>query len=151
MTRVLESAPATSNSEHGPLLSKHLAKLRQNGIRHRINGSEVASTSGRTFENRSPIDNSVIAEVARGDESDVDRAAQAAKRAFKDWRNLNPDKRQTLLHKVADVIEAHAEEIADIGKFRHRPTDPVHVEGSHPVGREFSLLRRSRSPKRATA
>ena len=112
MTRVLQSTPATSNSEFGPLLSAHLAKLRQNGICHNINGREVASASGRTFENRSPIDNSVIAQVARGDESDIDRAAQAAKRAFKEWRNLNPDKRQTLLHKVADVIEAHAEEIA---------------------------------------
>src|ERR1700753_1441833 len=117
MTRVLESAPATSNSEHGPLLSKHLARLRQHGIHHRINGSEVASASERTFENRSPIDNSVIAEVARGDESDVNRAAQAAKRAFKDWRNLNPDKRQALLHKVSNVIEAHAEEIAILQSF----------------------------------
>ena len=104
MTRVLESVPATSNSDNGPLLSSHLARLRQNGIRHSINGSEVASASGRTFENRSPIDNSVIAQVARGDESDVDRAAQAAKRAFKDWRNLNPDKRQALLHAQEEIF-----------------------------------------------
>jgi 5-carboxymethyl-2-hydroxymuconic-semialdehyde dehydrogenase len=117
MTRVLDAVPAASNSGYGPLLSTHLAKLRQNGIRHRINGAEVASASERTFENRSPIDNSVIAEVARGDERDVDRAAQAAKRAFKEWKNLNPDKRQALLHKVADVIEAHAEEIAILESF----------------------------------
>ncbi|WP_164135342.1 aldehyde dehydrogenase family protein, partial [Stenotrophomonas maltophilia] len=38
--------------------------------------------------------------------------AEAAAKAFKTWRNLDPDKRRAILHKVADVIEAHADDIA---------------------------------------
>jgi 5-carboxymethyl-2-hydroxymuconic-semialdehyde dehydrogenase len=99
------------------LLGPPLAKLKRDGIRHSIGGQSGPSASGRTFETRSPIDNSVIAEVARGDAADIDRAAQAAKKAFKAWRALDPDKRQALLHKVADTIEAHADEIAVLESF----------------------------------
>ena len=65
-----------------------------------------------TFETLSPIDNSVIAEVASGNEEDIDRAAKAAAEAFQTWRNVNPKERKRLLHRVADLIEDRAEEIA---------------------------------------
>jgi 5-carboxymethyl-2-hydroxymuconic-semialdehyde dehydrogenase len=99
------------------LLAPLLAKLKRDGIRHNIAGQPVAAASGQTFQTTSPIDNSVIAEVARGDASDIDRATQAAKKAFKAWRALDPDKRQDLLHKVADKIVEHADEIAVLESF----------------------------------
>ena len=87
-------------------------KVAERGIKHLINGEWVASASGETFETLSPIDNSVIAEVASGNAEDIDKAAKAAAEAFKTWRNINPKERKRLLHRVADLIEDRAEEIA---------------------------------------
>ena len=89
-----------------------LAKLKQRGIGHLIDGQIVPSTSGETFETTSPIDNAVLASVARGTEDDIDRAAQAAQRAFKPWRDMPATQRKKILHKVADAIEARADDIA---------------------------------------
>ena len=82
------------------------------GVRHFINGEWVPSVSGETFETLSPIDNSVICTVASGDAEDVDRAATAARDAFPAWRDLSAKERKELLHKVADLIEQNADEIA---------------------------------------
>jgi 5-carboxymethyl-2-hydroxymuconic-semialdehyde dehydrogenase len=91
-----------------------VAKLQAEGIGHWIGGKRVESASGRKFETRSPVDNSAICEVARGDAADIAAAAQAAKAAFPAWRDMAADKRQALLHKVADRIEASADEIATL-------------------------------------
>ena len=87
-----------------------IAKLQSAPIGHTIGGARVAA--GATFETRSPTDRSLIAHVARGTAEDIDRAANAAKGAFKAWAKWDGDKRRALLHKIADTIEAHAEEIA---------------------------------------
>ncbi len=89
-----------------------LAKLRADGIGHMIDGKATAATSGEVFETTSPIDNAPLAFVARGDAADIDRAAQAAQRAFKDWRDMPAASRKKLLHKVADAIVARADDIA---------------------------------------
>ena len=91
-----------------------LEQLGREGIGHFIAGKRVESISGRTFETRSPVDNSKIADVARGDASDIAKAAAAASAAFPAWRDFPAEKRQKLLHKVADRIEAHADEIATL-------------------------------------
>jgi 5-carboxymethyl-2-hydroxymuconic-semialdehyde dehydrogenase len=91
-------------------LEPHVARLRSEGIGHLIAGRRVDARS--TFETRSPVDKSLIAPVARGTADDVDRAATAAKAAFKSWAAWPPEKRRALLHKIANAIEAHAEEIA---------------------------------------
>jgi 5-carboxymethyl-2-hydroxymuconic-semialdehyde dehydrogenase len=87
-----------------------LAKLRAEGIGHAIAGKRVDGTA--TFDTVSPVDTSLIAEVARGTAADIDRAAAAAKAAFKDWAAWDPGKRRALLHRIADAIEAHAEDVA---------------------------------------
>src|SRR5262245_60128038 len=92
----------------GPLL----AKLKAEGIGQFIDGKVVASASGETFETKSPIDGTVLATVARGNAEDIDRAAAAAARAFKGWRDMPAAARRKLLHRVADAIEAHADDIA---------------------------------------
>jgi 5-carboxymethyl-2-hydroxymuconic-semialdehyde dehydrogenase len=89
-----------------------LAKLRGDGIGHFINGETVASVSGETFESTSPIDRSLLAVVARGAAADIDRAAQAAQAAFPAWRDMPATQRRKLLNKVADAIEARADDIA---------------------------------------
>ena len=87
-----------------------LAGLKSEGIGHLINGQRVESK--KTFETTSPTDLSVIARVAQGTVEDIDRAALAAKAAFKPWSKWPVEKRRAILHKIADGIEANAEEIA---------------------------------------
>ena len=87
-----------------------LAKLRSEGIGHSIAGGRVDGKA--VFETHSPVDRSLIAKVARGSADDIDRAAAAAKAAFKAWAAWDADKRRALLRKIADTIEAHAHDIA---------------------------------------
>ncbi|WP_315782536.1 MULTISPECIES: 5-carboxymethyl-2-hydroxymuconate semialdehyde dehydrogenase [unclassified Bradyrhizobium] len=89
-----------------------LAKLKDEGIGHFIDGKVVPAISGATFETKSPIDNTVLATVARGNAEDIDRAATSAALAFKSWRDMAPSMRRKLLHRVADAIEDHADDIA---------------------------------------
>src|SRR3954451_4921894 len=89
-----------------------LAKLKAEGIGHIIDGKIVPSISTATFETKSPIDGAVLASVTRGNAEDIDRAATSAAQAFKAWRDMPAAMRKKLLHRVADAIEARAEDIA---------------------------------------
>src|SRR6202035_1212102 len=89
-----------------------LAKLKSDGIGHIIDGKVVPSISGQTLETKSPVDGTVLATVARGGPEDIDRAATIARQAFKAWRDMPATMRKKLLHRVADAIEDHADDIA---------------------------------------
>ncbi|WP_192965219.1 5-carboxymethyl-2-hydroxymuconate semialdehyde dehydrogenase [Phycobacter azelaicus] len=92
-------------------LSGYLARFKDTGIQNRIAGQDVAG-SGGVFQSTSPVDKSVICDVARGTESDIDQAAAAAKAAFPAWRDMPATERRKILIRIADAIEARAEEIA---------------------------------------
>ena len=77
-----------------------------------INGKFVAPIGGEYFENRSPIDNSLIAKYPRSKKEDVNLAVEAANAAKEAWGKTSPAERAELLNKVADIIEEHAEEFA---------------------------------------
>jgi 5-carboxymethyl-2-hydroxymuconic-semialdehyde dehydrogenase len=79
---------------------------------HFIGGERVAGA--HRFEVISPIDQSVLAEVARGDADDVDRAVQAAHDAFPDWAALGPAARGRLLHRLAELIDANIDALAAV-------------------------------------
>ena len=79
---------------------------------HFINGKRDAGRSGKTFDNITPVDNSVMGQVAAGNGEDIDAACRAAEEAFADWRNISGKERKKILHKVADGIEANARDIA---------------------------------------
>ena len=89
-----------------------------------INGEYVASASGKTFENRSPVDNSLIGQVHEAGEAEVDAAVRAAKAALKGpWSKLTQNQRAAMLNKIADRInerfdEFLAAECLDTGKPR---------------------------------
>lgn len=93
-------------------LSGHLDRFRETGIMNHINGQSCPAQSGATFETTSPVDESLICSVARGDAADIDTAARAAKAAFPEWRDMDGTKRKKILHRIADGITARAEEIA---------------------------------------
>ncbi|MEO0990966.1 MAG: aldehyde dehydrogenase family protein, partial [Pseudomonadota bacterium] len=92
-------------------LGPHLARFRQKGVLNRIGGVD-APGSGPAFQSISPIDKSVIADVARGTSEDIDQAAKAAHGAFADWRDMPATKRRRIMIAIAEGIEARAEEIA---------------------------------------
>ncbi|WP_149588654.1 5-carboxymethyl-2-hydroxymuconate semialdehyde dehydrogenase [Tabrizicola flagellatus] len=100
----------TDLATHQAKLAGHLARFRAGGILNLIDGQDVAGEDW--FETRSPVDESLIARVALGTVETVDRAAKAAKTAFPAWAALPGDKRKAILHRIADLIEARAEEIA---------------------------------------
>ncbi len=81
-----------------------------------IDGSWVAAASGKTFEVRDPSSDQVIAHCAEGDSVDVDRAVAAARRAFEegDWSRMKPVDRERVLHRLADLLEQHADELAEL-------------------------------------
>ena len=92
-------------------LSGYLARFKEAGIQNRIAGEDRAGSAG-VFQTTSPVDKSVICDVARGNETDVDAAAAAAAAAFPAWRDMPAAERKKILLRVADAIEARAEEIA---------------------------------------
>ncbi|HEY2373543.1 MAG TPA: gamma-aminobutyraldehyde dehydrogenase [Gaiellaceae bacterium] len=79
-----------------------------------IGGSWADSSSGETMEVIAPATGEVIAEVPKCSAEDVDRAVEAAKTALPDWLDKTPKERSELLHKLADVMDEHAEELAQL-------------------------------------
>ncbi|WP_093163171.1 aldehyde dehydrogenase family protein [Variovorax sp. YR216] len=83
-------------------------------MRHQlfIGGRFVDAESGETLATLNPHDNSTIAEVALAGKADVDKAVAAARRAFPAWSRMAAADRGRILLKLADLIEANAEELA---------------------------------------
>lgn len=79
-----------------------------------IDGAFEPSISGETFTTTNPATNAVLAEIAACNAADVDRAVASARAAYQDgrWRNLPPARRKSILLKFADLLEAHAHELA---------------------------------------
>lgn len=79
-----------------------------------IDGRYVEPASGKTFDCVSPIDGKVIAKVADCDESDVDNAVAAARRAFDNsgWASMPPRNRKKILLRFAGLIHTHKDELS---------------------------------------
>lgn len=79
-----------------------------------IGGRLVESLSGATFDNISPRNGHILNCTAAGGQEDVDLAVAAARRAFEDgrWRGMAPADRKKILHRLADLMERHADELA---------------------------------------
>src|SRR5262249_30420604 len=77
-----------------------------------INGAFVDAADGATIEVLNPHDNSKIADVAEAKAADIDRAVAAAQKAFPAWSRTPAAERGRLLLRLADAIEAKAEELA---------------------------------------
>ncbi len=80
--------------------------------RHWIGGRRIASAT--TFTDVSPVDERPIAEVASGDTAEVEAAVDAARAAFPEWAALPRAERAEVLRRVADGIEARAEDLARV-------------------------------------
>ena len=81
-----------------------------------IDGKWVNSVSGKTFETLNPATEEVLCRVAEGGKEDVDKAVKAARRAFETgpWRKMSTAERARIMLRLADLIEKHADELAQI-------------------------------------
>ena len=81
-----------------------------------INGKWVNSLSGKTFPSYNPATGEVLARVAEGDKEDIDLAVKAARAAFENgpWRKMSASQRGRLIWKIADLIDANKEELAEL-------------------------------------
>jgi phenylacetaldehyde dehydrogenase len=80
-----------------------------------IDGAWVDAAGGQTFETLDPSTGEVLAEIARGEAEDIDRAVRAARRAFDGpWSRLNPSERGRIIHRIGDLIAEHADELAEL-------------------------------------
>jgi betaine-aldehyde dehydrogenase len=80
-------------------------------IRNFVDGASVETREGRTSDLVDPTTGEVFAQAPVSDQADIDAAYAAAGKAFETWGNTTPAERQTALLKIADAIEAHAEEL----------------------------------------
>lgn len=77
-----------------------------------IDGGLVAPSSSLYIENFNPSEGKVYSFIPDSDNRDVDNAAQAARRAFKDWSEMSSDKRCAILSKIADLIDRDLDKLA---------------------------------------
>lgn len=79
-----------------------------------IGGEWVAPSSGEYFDNISPIDGKAFTQAARGNAKDIDKALDAAWKAFPSWSKTSATYRSNLLLKIAQVIEDNLEYLATV-------------------------------------
>src|SRR5699024_10399683 len=81
-----------------------------------IDGGYVQAHGGKMFDVLNPATEEVIAQVSEADESDIDNAVQAARKAFDagEWTKMEPAERSRLIYKFADLLEEHREELAQL-------------------------------------
>jgi aldehyde dehydrogenase (NAD+) len=100
---MISTLPVPTESQTGPTATKLL-----------INNRWVPSESGKTFATVNPSTGEEICQVAEADAADVDKAVQAARTAFDQgpWKKMRASERGRLLHRLADLIEQNAEQLA---------------------------------------
>ena len=81
-----------------------------------INGTWRESASGKSFQTYNPATGDVLAEVAEGDRADIYQAVKAARAAFDagPWRKMTTSERGRLIWKLADLLEQHLDEFAEL-------------------------------------
>ncbi|MCO5969676.1 gamma-aminobutyraldehyde dehydrogenase [Actinoallomurus soli] len=80
-------------------------------VRNFVNGSAVDAADGRTADLISPVTGEAFGTAPISGQAEVDAAFDAASRAFETWRDTTPSERQLALLRIADAIEARAEEL----------------------------------------
>src|SRR5689334_20023959 len=81
-------------------------------VRMLIDGKWVESASGEVLPVENPARRQIIAEIPRSGAADVDRAVAAAAAAFPGWAKVPPRERGRMLLRIAEALEARAEDMA---------------------------------------
>uniref|UniRef100_A0A7S1ILB0 Aldehyde dehydrogenase domain-containing protein n=1 Tax=Eutreptiella gymnastica TaxID=73025 RepID=A0A7S1ILB0_9EUGL len=100
-----------------------------------IDGAFVPSCSGKSFATVSPVNGKTIAQVAEGDKPDVDKAVDAAHRAFGGWSMLDTSVRAEHLRKLAAAIEARIDDFVHLEALDNGKT----LEAARTVDLNFAV------------
>lgn len=103
-----------------------------------IDGKYVDAQDGAVFDVENPATGEVIAQSAAGGERDIDAAVRAARRAFDagPWATMPPSERAKLLWRLADAIEARAEELALLETLDNGMPYTITLNGALPMAYE---------------
>lgn len=101
---------------HSNLISADTVAFFKKQHKMLIDGQWVDANGGTRLEVHNPADEKLIASVPAGDQHDIDLAVLAARKAFEsgDWHDMRPAQRERLLLRLADLVEANAQSIAEI-------------------------------------
>ena len=106
-----------------------------------IDGKSASTRAGKRIDVRNPATGEVIATVADANEQDVDDVVQASHRTFTSgvWSKARPADRERMLLKLADVLEAHAEELAQLETLNQGKS--IHISRAIEVGAAIEYVR----------
>ena len=112
-----------------------------------IGGRSVDATGRKTFETVNPSTGKVLAEISECTAADVDKAVAAARQAFDEgpWPRMSPAERKGTLQRFATVIEANAEELAELEALEGASRSPMRWASTCPrrSPRFAGMLKRS--------
>src|SRR5258708_11300713 len=99
-----------------PLLDQNVSKFVRKTQKILSEGKWTEAASGKTFSTYNPATGEVLSRVAEGDKEDINRAVKAARAAFETgpWSKVTPSERGRMIWKLADLIEQHLEEFAQL-------------------------------------
>src|SRR6201996_7694984 len=105
-----------STAVSAPPLHKNVQAFIDKPRKMFIDGKWVGAASGKTFPTYNPATGEVLSRVAEGDREDIDRAVKAARAAFETgpWLKMTPSERGRAIWRLADLIEKHLEDFAQI-------------------------------------
>ena len=105
-------ATATSVVQMDPKVTGYVGKSHK----MLINGKWMDAASGKTFPTYNPATGEVLSNVAEGDKEDINRAVKAARAAFETgpWSKISHSDRSRMIWKLADLLEQHLEEFAQL-------------------------------------
>jgi aminomuconate-semialdehyde/2-hydroxymuconate-6-semialdehyde dehydrogenase len=81
-------------------------------IQNFINGKYVDPVNGQYIDNVEPGTGKVFAQIPNSTIEDLEKSVSASKAAFPIWSTMSVDKRSRILHKLADLIEEHLDDLA---------------------------------------
>lgn len=125
----------TTHSNHQTLIPSVVEFLGSGPKKLLIGGKWAPSKSGKTFETINPATEEVLALMAEGDKGDIDEAVKAARKAFEEgkWPALGPHQRARYLFRIAELIEAHGDELAEL----------ITLDNGKPIGESLSEVART--------
>ena len=114
MTKIIDKDPfkATWNYEEAPESTDHIHIKQQYELY--IDGQFTKPTKGKYFDTINPANNKKIARVAEATEDDIDKAVEAARKAFNSWSKLSGKERGKYIFRIARLIQERAREFAVI-------------------------------------
>src|SRR5690606_8759821 len=117
--RAVTSGGIRMSTDNPSAAARHVPEDLPDRIQHYIDGEHVDSLDGATFGVLEPVGNTTYLQCAAGSAADVDRAVQAARRAFDEgpWPRMLPRERARVLNRIADIVESRDKRLAELESF----------------------------------